>query len=122
MRCMNRRCVELLLGCGMLLVLAGCAQKFTRERFDMIQPGVDEREDVTQILGKPEAVLADIWYYGDLNRHTAAQIFFADDGRVLGKEWMDADTGEWDGNNPHADAPPQGEVRERRTRTRKIDD
>lgn len=122
MRCFNRSLVGFLAACCVLLVVAGCAQKFTRARFDMIQPGVDEREDVKEILGKPEAILADVWYYEDLNHHKAAQIFFADDGRVLGKEWMDADTGEWDGKNPYGDAAPEGEVREEHRRSRKFDD
>jgi len=108
--------------CLAACLLTGCAQKFTRERFDMIQAGVDDQEDVREILGKPSKTMTDLWYYEDLDRHLHAQIFFADDGRVLSKEWMDAHTGEWEGKHPQADEPPKGEVRERRTKTRRIDD
>ncbi len=102
--------------------LAGCESKFNRRNFQMIQPGVDDRFDVRQILGDPDADMGDVWMYDDLDRHDSAQIFFDDDGRVFNKEWMDADTGDWEGENPWADQPPEGEVRERRTKTRRIDD
>jgi hypothetical protein len=108
---------------GVVVVfVAGCESKFNRQNFDMIRLGMDDREDVRQILGEPAAAMDDVWMYDDLDRHTCAQIFFDDDGRVLSKEWMDATTGDWEGENPYADEPPQGEVRERRTRTRRIDD
>jgi len=110
------------LGLLSLLAAAGCERKFTRARFDTIQPGVSDRFDVEQTLGKPKAKLADVWYYEDLDRHLHAQVFFDNDGRVLGKEWMDARSGEWEGRSPHADEPPAGEVREQHIRTRRIDD
>jgi hypothetical protein len=114
---------RMLLGAsGLLVLLAGCGRHFTRERFEMIQQGVDDREDVRNTLGKPTADLQDQWMYDDLKRHYSAIIFFDEHGRVLGKTWMDARTGEWEGQNPHADAPPQGEVRERRTKTTRIDE
>jgi len=103
-------------------LLAGCESKFNRRNFDMIQIGVDDRDAVRQILGKPSADMGDVWLYDDLDHHKSAQIFFADDGRVLNKEWMGATTGRWEGTNPWADQPPQGEVRERSTRTQRIDD
>jgi hypothetical protein len=120
-RAMHARWLMLLL-LPLLLPLIGCEQKFSRARFQMIQPGVDNREDVEQMLGKPEARLADVWYYEDVDRNLHAQIFFDDEGRVLSKEWMDAHTGEWEGRSPYTDAPPDGEVRERSTRTRRFDD
>ena len=110
------------LGAVCLLALTGCERKFTRARFDLIDPGVSDRFDVEQTLGQPRTRLADVWYYEDLDRNLHAQIFFDDDGRVLSKEWMDARTGQWEGRSPYTDEPPPGEVRERHTRTRRIDD
>lgn len=105
------------------MVLAlGCAEKFTRDRFDMITTGVDDQEDVQRILGEPQQQTATQWYYEDLDDNVHARIFFDDAGRVRGKEWMDARTGEWDGRHPDAAEVPPGEVRERSTRTTTIDD
>jgi hypothetical protein len=105
------------------LGLTGCERQFTRERFEMIRDGCDEREDVRQILGKPKFTADDVWYYEDLKRHQHAQIFFTADGRVLSKEWMSAQPGgEWQGRSPYADEPPKGEVRERHTKTTRIDE
>ena len=108
--------------CVCVLTVVGCARQFTRANFDVIQRGVDDREDVQRILGKPEVTQADVWFYQDMDRSLHAEIWFDDAGRVAGKEWMDANTGEWEGRNPHADEPPPGEVRHRNTKTRTIDD
>lgn len=102
--------------------LAGCGRKFTRERFEMIKAGVDDREDTRHILGPPAKQMQDLWYYEDLDRGQHAQIWFDEEGRVLAKEWIDTSTGEWEGRSPHAAEPPAGEVRERRVKTRRIDD
>ena len=119
---MSRRFLHPLVLAATVVFLAGCESKFNRQNFAMIRPGMDDREDVREILGEPTADMDDVWLYDDLDRHIAAQIFFDENGRVLNKEWMDANTGEWEGENPWADEPQAGEVRERRTRTRRIDD
>lgn len=99
----------------------GCAEKFTRERFDMVQVGVDDREDVEKLLGEPRHDLVNEWYYENMDKHIHARVFFGMEGKVSGKEWMDAATGNWDGSHPDADKPPQGEVRERKKTNRTID-
>jgi hypothetical protein len=104
-----------------VVLLAGCQRQFTRERFDLIRPGVDDREDVRRIIGKPASDLQDQWFYDDLDRHYSAVIFF-EGQKVSRKEWMDARSGEWTGQNPHANPPPEGEVRHRQKNTRVIDD
>ncbi len=103
------------------VLFTGCARKFTYERFSMIQPGTDDREDVRHMLGQPRFDAADEWYYEDLHRHVAARVFFDDDDRVTQKEWMDAKRGTWQGRHPAADEPPAGEVRERSMKTRRVD-
>ena len=119
---MNRIVIGIGLAALGLCFLTGCESKFKRDRFDMIRIGMDTREDVRHLLGDPEGEMQNIWLYDDLDDHKSAQIFFDDDGRVLAKEWMDAETGEWSGDNPHTNPPPKGEVRESETRTRRIDD
>lgn len=104
-----------------LVATTGCATKFTRERFDMIHVGADERFDVQKILGDPEFRTDAEWYYEHEGKHYAARVFFDGSGRVTGKEWMDARTGEWEGKHPDAQDAPKGEVRETETRTRTID-
>lgn len=99
----------------------GCASKFTHERFSMIQPDVDDRVDVRETLGKPRFENGDQWVYEDADTHHAAIIHFSRDGRVNGKEWMDGQTGAWEGQNPDAAAVPAGDVRATKTKTRTID-
>ncbi len=111
-----------LLMAGLLVSLAGCARSFTREHFEMVQVGADDREDVRQILGRPTADLQDQWLYDDLKRHYTAVVYFDADGRVEAKEWMDAKTGQWEGRHPNTDEPPTGEVRERHRSTTRIDE
>ncbi|MBK8914999.1 MAG: hypothetical protein IPM64_10435 [Phycisphaerales bacterium] len=108
--------------CGFVGVLSGCAEKFTRDRFDIITVGVEDREDVVRILGEPRYRAGDEMYFEDLDRHLHARVFFGADGRVRGKEWMDARRGEWDGRHPDTDPPPQGEVRESRRKSTTVDD
>jgi len=105
-----------------LILLVGCESKLNRRNFEMIRPGMDGREDVRQILGEPKAEMEDVWFYDDLDHHRSAKIVFDSDGRVITKEWTDAETGKWEGQDPWADEPPEGEVRERTTKTRRIHD
>ncbi len=109
-----------LLGLG-LAALAGCRSKmFTHDRFEMIQQGVDTREDVRHILGKPLSDQTDLWLYDDDKHHYSARIWFDDAGRVRGKQWLDSVTGTTEGDDPDANEPPQGEVRERSKKTTRI--
>ena len=106
-----------------LSVLAGCRHRpFTRDHFEQIQVGVDNRADVRHILGKPTADLGDQWQYDNLKKHYSAVVHFDAEGRVSAKEWMDARTGAWEGRNPNTDEPPEGEVRERHRKTTRIDE
>lgn len=118
---MSRRILWPLLGLAALAALTGCESKFTHQRFEMIQVGVDEHEDVRYILGDPAVDIGDQWVY-DVPGERSAIIYFDDEGHVAGKEWGDPRTGQFDGVNPNADRPPRGEVRERHKRVRTIDD
>lgn len=118
---MTLRALSILVGLGALALTTGCARKFTKDRFEMIQVGMDDREDVRQVLGKPTSDLSDQWFYDDLKRHYSAVVFFDEQGRVRGKEWMNAKTGEWEGHNPDANEPPKGDVPEKSKNTTRID-
>ena len=119
---MTRPALLLLVGGGLLAVLAGCHHHFTHGDFELVQVGVNDRADVRAMLGKPTSDLSDQWFYDDLKRHRTAVIFFDDEGRVSGKEWMDARSGNWEGRNPNVNPPPEGEVRERHKTTTRIDE
>lgn len=119
---MRMRVKSWLVCVAVLVVMTGCQRKFTRDRFEMIRVGADGREDVRCLIGEPEADLGDQWFYETSNHYRSAMVFFDEAGRVSGKEWMDAEAGTWDGRNPHTDTPPEGEVRESETRTRRYDD
>lgn len=104
-----------------VVVLTACESKFNRHNFEMVRVGVDDQLDVREILGKPDSDMGGVWMYDDFNHRRSAQIVFGDDGRVLNKEWMDADSGEWNGGDPWTDQPARGESRETRTKTRHYD-
>lgn len=105
------------------VLIGGCGRQFTRARFDMIQVGVDNREDVSRILGRPTTTFSnsDQWFFENQKKHYSALVHFNSEGRVAGKEWMDARTGEWSGQNPHAMPPPGGNS-QTSTKTTRIDD
>ncbi|MBN2448025.1 MAG: hypothetical protein JXO22_14945 [Phycisphaerae bacterium] len=119
---MNRVPFAVLALVVMVGVLAGCERKFTRERFDMITPGVDQKYDVRMMIGVPNRDMGSQWYYEDLDHYYAARVFFNADDVVRAKEWMDARAGTWEGRDPDTTPPVEGEVREEHTRTRMIDD
>ena len=118
---MSRALLLSLLTVTVLALTTGCEQKFTRQRYDMIQVGVDRMDDVRQMIGEPEFAAGDVWYYEDHEGRYAARVFFDRQDVVRAKNWMDLLKGTWEGQNPDADPPPAGEVRERELRLRQID-
>lgn len=86
---MNRWKIWLLAGLGLILV--GCAQKLTYERWDTIQQG-ESPEVVKAILGKPLEQGDTRWLYHDADRGITADIYFQD-AKVIGKTWADPDRG-----------------------------
>lgn len=104
------------------LFALGCASKFSRANYDTIKEGVDDRDTVRKTLGDPDWNNNDLeWTYEHEDDDYLAKIHFDQNGRVTGKEWMDTRSGEWSGKNPHANPPPQGEMREKSTRTEQSD-
>src|SRR6185503_15838776 len=87
-----------LLGLGLS---SGCAEnKMTRKNFDMIAEGSADRTEVEYTLGKGYKDRGNEWEYWDEEKNLTAHIYFDQDGKVTRKEWMDGNTGEWDGAAP----------------------
>jgi len=75
-----------------LSVLAGCEEKFTRERWDMVKVGQYKKIDVKEVLGKPQhKPFDDLWWYykGD----NEAKIYYDSKGTVKAKKWTDTKKG-----------------------------
>lgn len=105
-----------------LLLLCGCASRLTYERFDLIRVEADSRADVQALLGEPDARFDDEWIYDDRSRRVAAIVYFDAEGRVAGKEWIDAERSTFEGGRPGAADTPAGEVIEERRTRRTYDD
>lgn len=103
------------------LFLAGCAEKFTRQNFDLLQVGIDERYDVDQLLGHPTNDLHDEWYYEHQDKHYSALIHFDPDGKLSGLQWFDSPTAAISGDNPHGSKPPKGAARDEKKKSRIIE-
>jgi len=87
----------LLLAC--LAPLAGCEQKLTYERWQLINQGSSGLE-VENAIGKPTFTMDDQWTYEDHDRHITAHIYYEKGSdRVLTKQWYDPEHG-WQGKNP----------------------
>lgn len=119
---MNVRVLGLLLALGSTIALCGCARPFTRERYETVRVG-DSEAQVRLVIGDPAERLYQQWFYDDLDRNYSAVIHFDREGKVRGKEWMDARKGIWEGRDPDSPSPPpEGTVIEKRTTTTIIDE
>ena len=74
-------------------VLIGCQNKFTYQRFEMVQVGCADKEEVKMSLGNPsEKPFKDLWWYYD--NDATAKIYFDEKDTVKAKKWIDEKTGE----------------------------
>ncbi|NLX22225.1 MAG: hypothetical protein GXY55_11250 [Phycisphaerae bacterium] len=99
-----------LIMCGLLL--AGCAEKLTFERWQTIHDGMHS-DAVTATLGEPWQTTEQTWIYSDENRGVTAMVYFRDDA-VIGKTWQSPEHGT-QGTSPNVNQP--GESEEIRVRT-----
>jgi outer membrane protein assembly factor BamE (lipoprotein component of BamABCDE complex) len=86
---------NVLLGCLGLVVLGsiGCQNKFTYQRFEMVQVGAADKKEVELTLGKPsEKPFKDLWWY--YNSDATAKIYFDEKDTVKAKKWINEKTGE----------------------------
>lgn len=98
-----------------LVALTGC-DKLTRNHFELIQQGVDDKEDVERTLGRPDHVMGQAWHYERVDQHLNVQIDFDEQGVVSRKQWIDANTGDWIDTAP----PPADQSTSESTRIRRI--
>ena len=78
-----------------LMLLCGCADKLTRENYDLIAIDSWDRTSVEETLGEPTNQLDDRWHYERVDRHLNVFIHFDEMGIVERKQWMGETTGEW---------------------------
>jgi len=85
---------------AVLLLAAGCANRFTYENYQTVEVGMSA-DQVEEILGKPSSSGADQWVYEGKERGvvTEAYITFDDENRVVEMEWP-------------GDVPPEPEPKE----------
>lgn len=87
---------------GLILVVCGCAQKLTYERWQTIHDGTTP-EVVKATLGEPFQTTEQTWVYQDSDHTITAFIYFKD-GQVIGKQWKDLQRG-IEGDDPHVKEP-----------------
>ena len=97
-----------------VLVLCGCAEKLTYQRFETIHEGAS-RAAVEATLGEPWQTTGQEWIYYDADRGITAHVYF-DDEDVIGKTWADPERG-MVGKTPHVSQPGEAE----QIRVRKIE-
>jgi len=92
-----------------VFALTGCESKLTRRNFEMVKKGTSTKLEVQHTLGEDYDVRGDKeWEYEDAKRHLSVFIYFDDNGKVLRKEWISGESGEWDGAAPNIDENPEG--------------
>ena len=77
---------------GMSLCV-GCENKLTRDRWEMIKVGVDDKETVEATIGKPqEKPFGHTWWYYKDN--LTVKVYFDKNGKVRAKKWIDEEKGQ----------------------------
>lgn len=82
-----RRIAIVIVAAAILAGVAGCQEKFTRQRYETIYIGQPEFE-VEKTLGEPTAKFSDTWTYIHDKPFYKAIVEF-DSGRVTDKTWYD---------------------------------
>ncbi len=94
------------------LLLTGCAEKLTYERWQTVHDGM-HADAVQATLGKPWQTTEQTWIYSDEDRGVTAMVYF-DGPKVVGKTWQSPEHG-MQGKSPNVNQP--GESEEIRVRT-----
>lgn len=97
--------------------LAGCQDKLTYERFQMIRVDATMSHEVEHLLGEPTDILGNRWIYERPDDHLFAFVDYDEGGTVSRKQWYDAENEVLEDSNPEQ----EGDVRER-MEIRRIDD
>jgi hypothetical protein len=70
---------------GMLLLVCGCGDKLTYQRWQSVQDGAS-KEQVKDTLGEPFQQTEGTWVYQDAERNITSMVFFQND-QVVSKRW-----------------------------------
>jgi len=88
---------------GVLLVLGGCADKLTRNHYEMIVVNTSTADDVSRTIGEPNhPKLPELWLYERVDKHLIVKIEFSG-VTVIRKEWIDAMAEEWEDTDQPGD-------------------
>jgi hypothetical protein len=85
-----KRLVPALCAGGFLLMVAGCAEKLTYERWKTIHIGAPT-EAVEETLGDPWEREFGTWVYYDSDRSVTATAIFDEEGKLIKKTWNSPD-------------------------------
>lgn len=85
-----KRLIAGLMTGGILLMVTGCAEKLTYERWKTLNLG-DSTEAVEKTLGKPWEREFGTWVYYDSDRNVTATAIFDENGKLLKKTWLSPD-------------------------------
>lgn len=85
-----RRLMTVMVTGGVLLMVAGCAEKLTYERWQTINLGASP-DEVEETLGKPWEREFGTWVYYDSDRNVTATTIFGEDGKLMKKTWNSPD-------------------------------
>lgn len=96
--------VQLIAATGLLLV--GCADKLTYQRWETIHDGMSP-EAVKATLGKPWHETDRMWLYSDDDKGIYAHIYF-EGNKVVGKKWTSPELG-IKGKSPDVSKPGDAE-------------
>ena len=88
------------------LMLVGCAEKLTYERWQTVHDGMS-RDAVQATLGKPWTTTDQTWLYYNEDRGIHSQIYYEGD-KGIGKAWQDPKVG-MKGESPHVGQPGESE-------------
>jgi hypothetical protein len=79
-----------------VLLTVGCASKVTKENWDLIKRDASTQLEVEQVFGKDHAARPDnAWEFEDEDNHVSATFYFDGNEKVVKKEWVNGQTGEW---------------------------
>ncbi len=92
---------------------AGCEQKLTYQRFELVHMG-ESQLGVEKTLGEPLVKMADQWTWNDSDRSITAHVWYDKEGKAMAKQWFDPKHG-MVGSPPGGDAVEGGKVIKQKT-------
>jgi hypothetical protein len=100
---MSRQTIKALIGLAVATLLAGCAEKLTFQRYEMIHDG-QAKSEVRKTLGDPLEDTGGTFVYYDEDRQIHCFVYFNEKGEVIEKQWQSPKEGAH-GKDPHVGKP-----------------